>query len=206
MSNPPQPPSYPPPASGPPDDPWGTTGRVPPVSGAPMTPPSGPFPPPFGAPPPAKKRTNSTLIAIIVGAAVVLTVLCCSGLYIIGSQEQKDSASPRATRTVAAGQPQPAATSEAPATATSEPAAPVPSPSAPVVKTVVMPKVTGENAAVADDKLRKLGFTNIQYGSQDEDDKVVLLLTNWTVAKQSTKAGAKVKTDTLIVLTCTKQN
>jgi hypothetical protein len=68
-----------------------------------------------------------------------------------------------------------------------------------------MPKVTGENAAVADDKLRKLGFTNIQYGSQDKDDTFVLLLANWTVTKQSAKAGAKVKTDTLIVLTCTKQ-
>jgi beta-lactam-binding protein with PASTA domain len=72
-------------------------------------------------------------------------------------------------------------------------------------KTVTMPRLTGENAAIADDKLRQLGFTRIQYGSQDENDTVVLLLSNWTVTKQSTKAGAKISADTLIVLTCTKQ-
>lgn len=197
MSHPPQPP-------GPPNDPWYPTGQVPPVSGQPYGPPTRPgmpLPPP-GVP---RRRDNRPLIAIIAGVAVVLLIGCCTGLYIIGSQEQKDSASPLTTPTVAAGQPQSEATSEPPAAVTSEPAAPSPSPSASAVKTVVMPKVTGENAAVADDKLRKLGFTNISYGSQDEDDKVVLLLTNWTVAKQSTKAGAKVKTDTLIVLTCTKE-
>lgn len=196
MSHPPQPP-------GPPNDPWYPTGQVPPVSGQPYGPPTRPgmpLPPP-GVP---RKRDNRTLIAVVVGAAVVLLFMCCAGLYVIGSQEQEDAASPLATPTVAAGQPQPEVTSEAPAGVTSESAAPS-STSASVVKTVVMPKVTGENASVADDKLRKLGFTNIQYGSQDEDDKVVLLLTNWTVAKQSTKAGAKVKTDTLIVLTCTKE-
>lgn len=68
-----------------------------------------------------------------------------------------------------------------------------------------MPDLVGENAAVADDRLRKLGFTNIQFGSQDENDTVVLLLANWTVTKQSTKAGMKVPVDTLIVLTCTKK-
>jgi hypothetical protein len=52
---------------------------------------------------------------------------------------------------------------------------------------VVMPDLVGLNAAVASDKLQKLGFTKIQYGSQDAEDKVVLLLTNWTVTKQSTK-------------------
>ncbi|WP_433230071.1 hypothetical protein ACQP2H_30695 [Micromonospora sp. CA-248260] len=61
------------------------------------------------------------------------------------------------------------------------------------------------NAAVADDKLRKLGFTNIQYGSQDENDTVVLMLPNWTVTKQSAKGGSKMLPDDLIVLTCTKQ-
>ncbi|MGX4657838.1 PASTA domain-containing protein [Micromonospora sp. SCSIO 07396] len=68
-----------------------------------------------------------------------------------------------------------------------------------------MPNVKGMNAAVADDKLRKLGFTNIQYGSQDENDTVVLMLPNWTVTKQSAKAGSKMLPDDLIVLTCTKQ-
>jgi hypothetical protein len=203
MSYPPQPPSYPPPASGPPGDPWGATGRVPPVSGVPVTPPSGPLPPPFGAPPPPK-RDNTTLIAAIVGVAVVLVIGCCTGLYIIGSEQDPNAAAPGVTATAGSVQPEPAATSEAVLPAVPSPSAEV-SPTGVPVKRVTMPKVTGENAAVADDKLRKLGFTNIQYGSQDEKDKVVLLLTNWTVAKQSAKAGAKVSTDTLIVLTCTKQ-
>lgn len=160
-----------------------------------------PLPPP-GVP---RRRDNRTLIAIIAGVAVVLLIGCCTGLYIIGSQEQKDSASPLTTPTVAAGQPQPGATSEPLAAVTSEAATPSPSPSASVAKTVTMPKVTGQNAAVADDKLRKLGFTNISYGSQDKNDTWVVLLQNWTVTKQSTKVGAKVSTDTLIVLTCTKE-
>jgi hypothetical protein len=206
MSYPPQPP-YPPVSGppGPPDDPWGTA-RVPPVSGAPVTGASGPLPPPPYGPPPVKKRANTTLIAAIVGAAVVLVVGCCTGLYIIGSQEDPNTALPGVTSTAGLVQSEPAATSEAAVPTLPSPTAGEPSPSGTPVKTVTMPKVTGENAAVADDKLRKLGFTNIQYGSQDEKDKVVLLLTNWTVAKQSAKAGGKVSTDTLIVLTCTKQS
>lgn len=58
---------------------------------------------------------------------------------------------------------------------------------------------------IADDRLRELGFTRIQYGSQDKDDTVVLLLSNWTVTKQSTRAGSKVEADALIVLTCTEE-
>lgn len=68
-----------------------------------------------------------------------------------------------------------------------------------------MPNLIGKNAAIADDELKRLGFTNIQYGSADPDDKVVLLLANWTVTKQSAKAGERLPSDALIVLTCTKQ-
>ncbi|TDC29490.1 PASTA domain-containing protein, partial [Micromonospora sp. 15K316] len=71
---------------------------------------------------------------------------------------------------------------------------------------ITMPNLKGLNAAVADDKLRKLGFTNIQYGSADENDTLVLMLANWTVTKQSAKAGTKLAADDLIVVTCTKQN
>ena len=57
---------------------------------------------------------------------------------------------------------------------------------------------------MAADELRKLGFTNIQFGSQDEDDKVVILPSNWTVTKQSAKADKSLPSVSLIVLTCTK--
>jgi hypothetical protein len=70
---------------------------------------------------------------------------------------------------------------------------------------VKVPNLKGRNAAEADDVLRKLGFTNIDYGSRDEFDTVVLWLPNWTVKKQSVKPGARILPDTKIVLTCTKQ-
>lgn len=137
-----------------------------------------------------------------MGAAVVLVIGCCTGLYMIGSEEQPQSSGVVQTPTTAAALVPEVVVTTAPA----EPSAAVTSvvPAGP--KTVTMPKMVGKNAAVADDQLRKLGFSNIQYGSQDQDDTVVLLLSNWTVTKQSEKAGAKVETDTLIVLTCTKEN
>ncbi|KAB1927677.1 PASTA domain-containing protein [Micromonospora sp. ALFpr18c] len=67
-----------------------------------------------------------------------------------------------------------------------------------------MPNLAGSNAAVAQDKLKRLGITNIKLGSQDEFDTLVILPENWTVKKQSQKAGAKVAQDELVVLTCTK--
>jgi len=197
------PPNPPPHLPNPGEDPWRTTGRM---GAVPSEPPG--RPPVYGQPPEVSgKRSNQPLIIGIIGGAVALVLLCCGGLYIIGSEEQKkqDASSPdTAVTTAAALLPDAQVTTEAPTAAPTTAAAPTST--APVgPKTVTMPKVTGENAAVADDKLRKLGFTNIQYGSQDKDDTFVLLLGNWTVTKQSAKAGTKVKTDTLIVLTCTKQ-
>ncbi|NJC69576.1 PASTA domain-containing protein [Planosporangium thailandense] len=68
-----------------------------------------------------------------------------------------------------------------------------------------MPNVVGTNAAVAQDQLQKLGFKKIEFGSADKDHSVVLLPSNWTITKQSAQAGTQVPTDTLIVLTCTKE-
>jgi hypothetical protein len=63
-----------------------------------------------------------------------------------------------------------------------------------------MPNMVGLNAAVAGDKLLKLGLRNVQYGTTT--GKLVVYAANWQVTKQSTKAGSKVSSDTLIVLTC----
>jgi beta-lactam-binding protein with PASTA domain len=68
-----------------------------------------------------------------------------------------------------------------------------------------MPNVVGMNAAVAADELKRAGFTRIEFGTQDSDAFGVYLPENWTVAKQSAKAGTVVTTDTLVVLTCTKK-
>lgn len=188
MSYPPQPPHGQP---GPPSDPWQHT---PPPTGYGL--PGRPVPPP-------KKRNNTPLIIGLVAAAVVLVIGCCGVIAAIGAQEDD-------TPTAAASSPERVVEQTSPAVVVTsapvaKPTTKPPATTAPVAKTVAMPKVTGKNAAVADDELRKLGFTNIRYGSQDQDDKVVLLLSNWTVTKQSAKAGAKTKTDTLIVLTCTKE-
>jgi hypothetical protein len=67
-----------------------------------------------------------------------------------------------------------------------------------------MPNVVGQNAAVAKDHLGKLGFKNVELGSKDADNQVVILPENWTVTTQSAAAGTQVATDTLIVLGCTK--
>jgi len=75
----------------------------------------------------------------------------------------------------------------------------------PTARRITMPNLVGENASVAADKLRTLGFTKIKYGSADEGDAVVLLPQNWTVKTQSPKAGEQVSTSDLVVLTCTKK-
>ncbi|MER6755216.1 PASTA domain-containing protein [Micromonospora echinofusca] len=176
-------------------------------------PPTGQFTygPPSATPPRRKLGTGA-----IIGIAAGVVVLACCGITsiaaIVGGDatpETKPSAttvavaepaSPSVAATVApttaAVTPPATATPPVTATAPAEPPAP---------ETVAMPNLKGMNAAVADDKLRKLGFTNVQYGSQDENDTVVLLLANWTVTKQSAKAGTKLAPDDLIVVTCTKQ-
>ncbi|HEY1175506.1 MAG TPA: PASTA domain-containing protein [Phytomonospora sp.] len=70
---------------------------------------------------------------------------------------------------------------------------------------VAMPDLVGKNAAIAEDELERLGFTDIQLGSADPADTFVLLAANWTVVEQSHEPGDKVPTDALIVLTCSKK-
>lgn len=122
-------------------------------------------------------RSKLTIVAMTLAAGFVLA--CGAGAEDEPAQDQAGSPPP----------PPAAATTTAPV-----PAAPV-----------RMPNLVGQNAAVADDQLKRLGFTNVQFGSRDPNDTVVLLLSNWTVTKQSTKAGTKVDPATLVVLTCTKQ-
>jgi hypothetical protein len=68
---------------------------------------------------------------------------------------------------------------------------------------LTMPNLVGQNAAVAEDQLKKLGFTSIQLGTVD-GHAFIALPANWTVKTQSAKAGAQIRSDTLIVLGCAK--
>ncbi len=156
-----------------------------------------------------KKSYKQLLLGIAAGGAAGLVLGCCGG-FAIGTNSDKDS---RRSAMVAASP-----STSAPTTPVAEPTTPVAEPTTPSAEPttapappattapagLVMPNVVGQNAAVAADQLRKAGFTDIQYGSQDENNTVVLLPANWTVAKQSAKAGSRVPADTLIVLTCTK--
>ena len=70
-----------------------------------------------------------------------------------------------------------------------------------------MPDLVGKNAAVAVDQLNKLGFArhSIKLGTKDESAWFVVMPENWTVEAQSEAPGATIATDSVVVLTCTKQ-
>lgn len=150
---------------------------------------------------PATRRNRMLVIGAVVGA--VLFVCCCGAIARFADDNQPNAASP--TSAAPTGVAVPTVISTPPVEVTQPATEPPVATTSAAPAEAVMPDLVGENAAVADDRLRKLGFTNIQFGSQDENDTVVLLLANWTVTKQSTKAGMKVPVDTLIVLTCTKK-
>lgn len=61
------------------------------------------------------------------------------------------------------------------------------------------------NAAVAADELERLGFEEIEFGSVDEFDTVVIVPENWTVVEVSPEPGAEVSADGTVVLMCSKQ-
>lgn len=129
---------------------------------------------------------------IVVASVIGGTLLICGLLVGIGYLMQ-----PTEPTTPAVAATTPARTTQAPPTPTAPATSAAP-------KLVAMPNLVGKNAAVAGDELERLGFTNVEYGSQDPNSTVVLVRSNWTVTKQSTAAGTQVSTDTLIVLTCTK--
>lgn len=68
---------------------------------------------------------------------------------------------------------------------------------------LTMPNVVGQNADVAQDSLRKLGFKNIDLGTVD-GHHVVVLPQNWTVKAQSAKSGSRLAPDAKIVLGCAR--
>ena len=159
--------------------------------------PQTPIAPGQWAPMQAPRKSNTVKVTLIITGAVVGL---CVFLGVIGmitgdpsgqKQERQAAAVPTVPTTLA--------TTETPAPLSS------PEPDKPAEK-VAMPDVRGQNAAVAQDYLSKLGFTQVTFGSQDELDTWVVLPQNWTVKKQSTAPGRKIPADTLIVLTCTKND
>ncbi|MFD0557355.1 PASTA domain-containing protein [Stackebrandtia endophytica] len=76
----------------------------------------------------------------------------------------------------------------------------------PEVAEIEMPSVVDMNAAVARDELERLGFTNVQFGSLDEEHNTIGVVNpaNWTVIEQSHEPGRLVPADAVIVLGCMK--
>ena len=81
------------------------------------------------------------------------------------------------------------------------PAVPVATPTSPSALTV--PNEVGKNAAVALDELHKLGFTNVDLGTVDGHE-VVILPQNWTVRTQSAAPGTRLAGAAKIVLGCAR--
>jgi beta-lactam-binding protein with PASTA domain len=84
-------------------------------------------------------------------------------------------------------------------------AAPVSSASPTRPTKVTMPRVTDQNGAAAEAKLKTLGFEEITFGSADDSARVVLLPQNWKVTRQDPRPGARVDPrSTTVVLTMVK--
>jgi hypothetical protein len=80
---------------------------------------------------------------------------------------------------------------------------PAKSPSPAASPLIVVPDVVGLNAAVALDRLRRLGFRNVDLGTVDGHE-FVILPQNWTVRTQSARPGDQVTADAKIVLGCAR--
>jgi PASTA domain len=68
---------------------------------------------------------------------------------------------------------------------------------------LTVPDVVGQNAAVAADRLKKAGFTNVGFGTVDGRAAVVLP-ENWSVKTQSAQPGDHLPADAKIVLGCAR--
>jgi hypothetical protein len=77
------------------------------------------------------------------------------------------------------------------------------SPSPAASPLIVVPDVVGLNAAVALDRLHRLGFKNVDLGTVDGHE-FVILPQNWTVRTQSARPGDQITSDTKIVLGCAR--
>ncbi|MFF1945109.1 hypothetical protein ACFVWF_23565 [Rhodococcus qingshengii] len=132
---------------------------------------------------------------IVGGIVAILVIAAAVGG---GKDKDEDKTATSATSTAAVAPLVPQTTNEAVKVTTT-------TPEPTVVPEVTLPDVAGQNGAIVQDKLEKLGLTNVSFGSADEKDKVVLLLTNWTAVSIEPAPGTIVAGDDLVVVTMTKK-
>ncbi len=158
-----------------------------------------PYPPVPPVPQDSPRRGFSGFVVSVI-AVIALAAGCVGGVAVGAMGNTPEAApAPTVTKTVVGGAKRSAAAPED---------TNLPEAANDTSKHVVLPDFKGQNAAIAKQWLVDQGwdeFKNIKLGSQDTYDTFVLLPENWTVVKQSHRAGTKVLVGTTIVLTCTKQ-
>ena len=92
----------------------------------------------------------------------------------------------------------------APVTATSVTAATTAGSAAKPVTYVTLPDTYGENAELAQTKLKDLGLTNVQLASSNTKYRTVEQAKDWKVAVMKPGAGTVVKSDAPVVLEVVK--
>jgi hypothetical protein len=153
------------------------------------------------------RRLSMKAVVAGVISAVLLAVLCISGLVLSmsGGKDGKPAAAPAAPDThTSQGGAAPSGNAKTSAAPKQDAPKQDPPKQDQPSNIATMPDVVGMNAALAEDRLDKLGLKNLKFASGDKRYQFVLVVQNWTVTKQSTPAGTKVDKSTLIVLTCVK--
>ncbi|ROZ49410.1 hypothetical protein EEB13_05670 [Rhodococcus sp. WS3] len=153
-------------------------------------------PPPGGYQPtqqPAPIQKKPKKWPWIVGGVVVILVI--AGMVGGGDKEADEKTATVATSTVAIAPVAPQVTTKAAAT-TVEPV---------VAAEVTLPDVSGQNGAIVQDKLEKLGLTNVRLASADANDTVVIMVANWTAVSIEPAPGTIMAGDDLVVVTMTKK-
>ena len=144
-----------------------------------------------------RKLSNGAIIAIAIsGALVLMCGICAFVALVIPDQKPAGVNLQPAVTTPSKGQPPRATATEVAAAAPTTCSTP---------KMVTVPDgLVGGNALVVENKLKELGFTNINFGTQDPYDSFVILPQNWRVTKVEPGAGTTMRADEPIVVTCTK--
>ncbi|UGT40857.1 PASTA domain-containing protein [Nocardia yamanashiensis] len=152
-----------------------------------------PFQQPPRPVPPKKKTPWWVWVAAAFGALVLLGAI---GNAVDGGKD-------KAATTAA---PAPLAAAPAETTQASAPVVVPTSNAAAVVKDLTIPELAGKNGAIAADELKRLGFTNVTYGSATPGVNMVLMLSNWTVQSVEPGPGTTLPSNSAVVLMMTKNN
>jgi hypothetical protein len=134
------------------------------------------------------RKTAAIAVSIF---AVALTIVACGS----------NTASPPSTVTVTQSQTSlPSWTATAPSSVVTSPEATTPVASGPIT----VPDLTGENAKIAENKLKALGFTDVELASATSKYQNVFVPANWTVVGIEPDPGTTINGGDTVILKVTK--